>query len=106
VGNDFFASFNEGGNLKSLPEDSFDTSQIINLMSENFFKSFNEKGNIQTIPKSFQRPSLTTKETSRRGNFEKSWNSPNRTIDRSVKELVMNLENPQIDQNTFSDNQP
>ncbi|MBQ7073811.1 hypothetical protein IJM86_01840 [bacterium] len=64
---------------------------IHSLSSDNFFKSFNRNGRIQKIPDSFQRPVLTSEETSRRGNFEWSWNSPYVKLDREVTEFIKNL---------------
>ncbi len=56
IGYNFFYSFNESGSLTALPEESFDTSSMVDV-GDNFFKNFDANGNITALPGSFQLPS-------------------------------------------------
>jgi surface protein len=49
AGNNFFAYFNQGGVITSLPEGSFDTHKIANV-GDGFFGHFNESGALTRLP--------------------------------------------------------
>jgi surface protein len=59
----FFPYFNEGGALTSLPDGSFDTSNITTVKREGFFNSFNKGGALTSLPVgSFDTSNITTAE--------------------------------------------
>ena len=60
IWNDFFGYFNYQGAITSLPEKSFDLSDIITVWNH-FFSSFNQWGNLTTLPEwSFKLNSITS----------------------------------------------
>lgn len=60
AGNSFFQNFNNGGSLTSLPVGSFDTSNITTV-GTNFFNSFNGGGKLTSLPSgSFNTSKITT----------------------------------------------
>jgi putative cell wall-binding protein len=60
AGNQFFAYFNAGGSLTSLPKGSFDTSKITTV-GDDFFGYFNSNGSLTSLPTgSFNISNITT----------------------------------------------
>ncbi|MDR0281915.1 MAG: hypothetical protein LBI53_00930 [Candidatus Peribacteria bacterium] len=68
VGNSFFHDFNSQGELTSLPEGSFNTSNVTTVGNA-FFNSFNRNGKLTYLPNSFKRPTLDTTNASKTSNF-------------------------------------
>jgi hypothetical protein len=104
VGNSFFANFNYQGALTSLPEGSFDTSNITSA-GDRFFYFFNSNGHLIDLPMSFKRPNVQTI-LNNRDSFSNAFNSPNYTLNRNANDIISGIDDPPNDRNTFSDNQP
>ena len=128
----FFSSFNQNWAITSLPEWSFDTSNLESVWS-NFFSYFNQSWLLSRLPIwSFNLSNIETSNVSFFTNFNYNWaitylpnsftmssvwstkyngyknafNSPNYTINRDVSDLVADISTPTSDMDTFSDNQP
>jgi hypothetical protein len=132
--NHFFFDFNYQGALTSLPEGSFDTSNITTATGENFFGRFNASGaltslpegsfiasNIATagsylfilfntdgsltsLPESFAWPTTFTATESNR-HFFRAFNSPlTDTPDRTAQSIIEGLPTPTFDIDCFSSN--
>jgi len=102
VWNYFFYYFNNGWAITGLPDWSFDTSNIWSAWTY-FFSNFNQNWAITYLPNSF---TLNSTWATKSNWYKNAFNSPNYTINRNVSDLVADISTPSSDMDTFSDNQP
>jgi hypothetical protein len=100
----FFYSFNQKGALTSLPAGSFDTTNIITA-GQSFFYYFNQNGEITSLPTTFKRPNVQ-EILDGTNNFSYAFNSSSSTLNRNASNIINGSNYPATKRNTFSNNQP